>query len=254
MVRIYDTRAGQVEEIAAGRALRLYTCGPTAARRAHVGDLRTFLVSDLIRRALERRRVRVVAARDAVHDEDAFRADAATLNLRPAEHVPEAGEPIEELGSRIDLCVGGAVPREDVRGRWVPAEGVRFAGDAPLLSDVADAGLDPLAVRMAFLESHYRRPLDLTWDTLRAADGRVRRWRAGVAEWSESVSAPMATAYAERAESAFDDDLDTPAALRVLDELESDASVTPGAKFETFLHLDSLLGLDLSSDIGKIRT
>ncbi|MEV4806613.1 hypothetical protein AB0K18_42020 [Nonomuraea sp. NPDC049421] len=248
MVRIYDTRAGQVEEIAAGRALRLYTCGLDAARRAHVGDLRTFLVSDLIRRALERRRVRVVAARDAVHDEDAFRADAATLNLRPAEHVSEAGEPIP----RIDLGVGGAVPRGDVH--WMHTEGVRFDGDAPLLPDVADAGLDPLAVRMAFLECHYRRPVELTWDTLRAADGRVRRWRAGVAEWSESVSAPMATAYAERAESAFDDDLDTPAALRVLDELEGDASVAPGAKFETFLHLDSLLGLDLSSDIGKIRT
>jgi cysteinyl-tRNA synthetase len=55
----------------------------------------------------------------------------------------------------------------------------------------------------------------------------------------------------ERVEAAFDDDLDTPAALRVLLDLEGDASVAPGAKFESFLHLDQVLALDLSIEIGK---
>src|SRR5690606_41371431 len=91
-----------------------------------------------------------------------------------------------------------------------------------MLADVTSAGPGPLAVRLAFLRHHYRRPFDLTWDVLRAADATLRRWRARVAEWSESPSAPMSTAYVQRAEAALDDDLDTPEALRVMDELEHD--------------------------------
>ncbi|SEG98808.1 cysteinyl-tRNA synthetase [Nonomuraea solani] len=407
MLRIYDTRARQVEEIAAGRALRMYTCGPTVYRYAHVGNLRTYVLSDLIRRTLERRRVRVVACQNItdvghlVDDtadegedkilaqaraerrsplevarfyEDAFKSDTNALNVRPPEHTPRASETIDLmieliagliekghayavpdgsvffdvrtfpaygeisgnrldalkpahridtvdprkrfhadwalwkpaaegeltwdtpwgrgfpgwhvecsamslrfLGSSFDLHTGGIDLRfphhEDERAQsnaaaghevvrhWVHGEHLLFdgrkmaksTGNVVLLSDVVAAGLDPLAVRMAFLEHRYRQQMNLTWETLRAADRTVRRWRTRVAEWSESVSAPMATGYAERVESAFDDDLDTPAALRILRELERDDAVAPGAKFETFLHLDQLLGLDLSTEIGKAR-
>jgi len=31
----------------------MYTCGPTVYRYAHIGNLRTFLLADLVRRALE---------------------------------------------------------------------------------------------------------------------------------------------------------------------------------------------------------
>ncbi len=34
-------------------------------------------------------------------------------------------------------------------------------------------------------------------------------------------------------------------------ELERDETVDPGSRLETFLHLDHVLGLDLSVDIGK---
>ncbi|NUS08981.1 MAG: cysteine--tRNA ligase [Nonomuraea sp.] len=403
MVRIYDTRARQVEEISGGRAVRMYTCGPTVYRYAHVGNLRTYVLSDLIRRVLERRRTRVVVCQnitdvghlteDTDEDkvltqaraegrsvgelarfyEDAFRSDTSALNLRPPEHTPRASETIELmieliaklveqghayavpdgsvffdvrtfptygeisgnrldelkpahrietvdprkrfhadwalwkpsdgelswptpwgrgfpgwhvecsamslrfLGEHIDLHTGGIDLRfphhEDERAQsdsaaghevvrhWIHGEHLLFdgrkmaksTGNVVLLSDVVSAGLDPLAVRMAFLEHRYRQQLNLTWDTLRAADRTVRRWRARVAEWSESPSAPMAASYAERVESAFDDDLDTPAALRILRELERDESVAPGSKFETFLHLDQVLALDLSTEIGKPR-
>ncbi|MEU4231708.1 cysteine--tRNA ligase [Nonomuraea sp. NPDC026600] len=401
MLRIYDTRARQVEEIAPARAMRMYTCGPTVYRHAHVGNLRSQLLSDLIRRVLERQRVRMVvcqnitdvghladdseagedkvlmraraegrSARDlARYYEDAFKQDTAALNLRPPEHMPRASESIElmieliaklierghayalpdgavyfdatsfptygdisgnrldalrpdstdprkrfhadwalwkpsdgelswdapwgrgfpgwhiecsamslhYLGDRIDLHTAGIDLRfphhEDERAQsdaaaghevvrhWVHGEHLLFdgrkmaksTGNVVLLSDVTEAGLDPLAVRLAFLEHRYRQQLNLTWDTLHAADRTVRRWRARVAEWSESPSAPMAAEHVRRVESAFDDDLDTPAALRVLRELERDESVAPGAKFESFLHLDQVLGLDLAIEIGRSR-
>lgn len=56
MVALYDTEAREVVEIKpAGRALTMYTCGPTVYRYAHIGNLRTFLLPDLIRRAFEYR-------------------------------------------------------------------------------------------------------------------------------------------------------------------------------------------------------
>ena len=120
-----------------------------------------------------------------------------------------------------------------------------------LLRDVEARGLDPLALRLAFLEHRYRQQMNLTWDTLAAADAAVRRWRDRVAEWANSPSRPMCAQYVSEFTAALDDDLDTPAALRVLRSLEKDSEVPPGSKFETFAHLDQVLGLDLARDIGK---
>jgi cysteinyl-tRNA synthetase len=39
--------------------------------------------------------------------------------------------------------------------------------------------------------------------------------------------------------------------LVALGELEKDDVIPPGSKFETFAHVDRLLGLDLARDIGK---
>ena len=61
----------------------------------------------------------------------------------------------------------------------------------------------------------------------------------------------MCAQYVSDFNAAFDDDLDTPAALRVLRSLEKDSEIPPGAKFETFAHADRLLGLDLARDIGR---
>lgn len=185
----------------------------------------------------------------------------------PGPHVACAALALRWLGDRIDLWFGGAEPfeehRETVRAQMdavaghpvvrVWAHGAGLRSEPRTLAEVTDAGLDPLAVRLAFLEHHYRSPLSLTWDALRAADATLRRWRARVAEWSESPSAPMAAEHVRRAMAALDDDLGTPAALRVLHELEADDSVPAGAKFESFLHLDHVLALDLPAEIGKLR-
>jgi cysteinyl-tRNA synthetase len=408
MLRLYDTRNRQVEPVAppGTRLLRMYTCGPTVYRYAHVGNLRSYLLSDLIRRVNERHGVRMVVCQhiadvghlvdDAEIDatgedkiltqaraegrsaleiarfyEDAFRHDTLALDLHTPEHTPRATETIalmieliaklvekghayavpdgsvffaaesfpsygeisgnrldqlkpghrvegvdlrkrfhadwalwkhshremtwetpwgrgfpgwhiecsamslNLLGERVDIHTGGIDLRfphhEDERAQsdsavghevvahWVHGEHLLFdgrkmaksTGNVVLLSDVEAAGLDPLAVRLAFLEHRYRQQMNLTWDTLRAADRTLRRWRRRVAEWAESPSRPIARERADQVQRAFDDDLDTPRALRLLRDLERDESVPPGSRFETFLHFDHLLGLDLSVDIGK---
>ena len=51
---VYDTQTRDLKRIGAsdGRKVRIYCCGPTVYRDAHVGNLRTFLLADLVARTL----------------------------------------------------------------------------------------------------------------------------------------------------------------------------------------------------------
>ena len=54
-LRLYDTAARTVVDVepTTPGLLRVYACGPTVYRDAHVGNMRTFLLTDLIRRSAE---------------------------------------------------------------------------------------------------------------------------------------------------------------------------------------------------------
>ena len=54
-VRLYNTFARKKEELQPLRkgAVRIYSCGPTVYRYVHIGNLRTFMLPDLLRRSLE---------------------------------------------------------------------------------------------------------------------------------------------------------------------------------------------------------
>jgi cysteinyl-tRNA synthetase len=193
----------------------------------------------------------------------------------PGWHIECSALSLHHLGEFIDIHTGGidlrfphhederaqsnSVTGHEVVSHWVHGEHLLFdgrkmaksTGNVVLMSDLADRGLDPLALRLAFLEHRYRQQLNLTWDTLNAADRTLRRWRELVAEWACSPSKPMCAEVTSQIAAAFDDDLDTPTALRALRGLEKDPEVPPGAKFESFAHADQLLGLDLARDIGR---
>src|SRR5450755_3781591 len=411
MFRLYDTRTRQVGQIrpASRGLLRMYSCGPTVYRYAHLGNLRAYLLPDLIRRVAERHGLTVVScqnitdvghlAEDGQLDpggedkiiaqaraegrtaleiarcyEDAFAADCLALNIRPADFTPRASESIGPmidmiaklidsghayvadggnvyfdarsfpgygelsgnsldqlrpghrsggatdprkrfhadwalwkgapegreltwtapwgtgfpgwhtecsamslhfLGEVIDIHTGGidlrfphhederaqsdSVTGHDVVRHWVHGEHLLFegrkmaksTGNVVLVADLAASGLDPLAARLAFLEHHYRHQLNLTWDTLTAADATLRRWREQVAGWAASPSLPMCAEVTGQIAAGLDDDLDTRAAVAALRRLEKDPEIPPGSKFETFAHADQVLGLDLARDIGR---
>jgi cysteinyl-tRNA synthetase len=193
----------------------------------------------------------------------------------PGWHTECSAMSLHYLGETIDIHTGGidlrfphhederaqsnSVTGHEVVQHWVHGEHLLFegrkmsksTGNVVLLADITARGLDPLALRLAFLDHRYRQQLNLTWAVLEAADRTLRRWRERVAEWARSPSKPMRAEHVGDFIAAFDDDLDTPAALRVLRSLEKDGEIAPGSKFETFAHADHLLGLDLARDIGR---
>jgi cysteinyl-tRNA synthetase len=244
MFRLYDPATGQPEPARPARPgeLRLWVAGPGA--RSAV--LRSCLVADLVRRVAERHHLRVTAWQqppggDAAGLGNGSEQDLRTawdrLNIYPAEF--SASPP-----DRPDVAVG---PAGQPAGS--PAHRIQPAEVRPVEPDAA--GLDPLALRLAFLEYRYAEPAALTRDTLVAADQTLRRWRELVARWALSPSKPMCAQYTGDVFAAFDNDLDSPAALRALHALAADAEIPPGSKFETFAYLDQLFGLDLAREVGR---
>jgi cysteinyl-tRNA synthetase len=92
---MYDTMSRSLKTIA-GRdgAVRIYCCGPTVYRDAHVGNLRTFLLSDLISRTLQMNGLEVTLVQnitdvghmaDDFAEEDKMLAESAKTKVDPFE-------------------------------------------------------------------------------------------------------------------------------------------------------------------------
>jgi len=161
----------------------------------------------------------------------------------------------EDERAQSNCVTGNEVVRHWVHGEHLLFEGRKMSkstGNVVLVSDVTERGFDPRALRLAFMSNRYRQQLNLTWDAISAADSTISRWRERVAQWATGPSAALSAEYLNAMKAAFADDLDTPRAITVLRELEKDASISDGAKLETFLAADRLLGLDLARDIGKV--
>jgi cysteinyl-tRNA synthetase len=136
---------------------------------------------------------------------------------------------------------------------WVHGEHLLFegrkmsksAGNVVLVNDLAERGLDPLALRLALLENRYRSQMDLTWAGLEAANLTLRRWRTCMSTWGEHQN------QLEDAEitGAIAKDLDTPRVLIRMRAIEKDPLLSGDMKRSIFLYADSLLGLDLNRPI-----
>jgi len=102
----------------------MYTCGPTVYHYAHIGNFRTYVFEDLLRRTIQffgmkmtqvmnltdvdDKTIKGAIAKNITLDEftkpykDAFFQDLKTLNIEPAEHYPAATEYIKEMIQMID--------------------------------------------------------------------------------------------------------------------------------------------------------
>lgn len=120
-----------------GKTVRMYTCGPTVWNYAHVGNFRTFVFDDILRRYLKFKgyRVRQVMNITDVEDkiikgmkqfgmtrgeltskyEGAFMDDLVTLHVEKAEFYPRATEHLPEMLSLIGKLLekGFAYKAED---------------------------------------------------------------------------------------------------------------------------------------------
>ncbi len=187
----------------------------------------------------------------------------------PGWHIECTAMSLDLLEKHVDIHVGGidlrfphheneraqsnAIIGSEAVDLWVHGEHLLFEGrkmsksanNVVLVEDLIKNGLDPLSLRLALLENRYRSQMDLTWDSLRAANVTINRWRNAMASWGTSV-AKMTDAEIE---SAFNEDLDTPRALMRLRAVEKDPNLSASQKREIFNFADQVFALDLQRAI-----
>jgi cysteinyl-tRNA synthetase len=120
-LRLHNTLTGRVEDFVPMQPpeVRMYVCGPTVYNRAHIGNFRTFVASDVLRRALTHLGFRVVETMNLTDVEDriikfaqdagtdlrgftdpwiqAFEEDMARLRMQRPEHFPRATDHVPEM-------------------------------------------------------------------------------------------------------------------------------------------------------------
>jgi cysteinyl-tRNA synthetase len=221
------SRALQPVRAGDGERLRMYTCGPTVYRYAHIGNLRSYLLADLIRRVVLYHGVPVLHVKnitDVGHLRDerfdrgedrmlvqaglesktsaeiadayeaAFHADEAAVNILPAHVFPRATEHIPEMLAMAEALV-------DLGHAYVSSAGnvyytvASFAEYGRLSGNSLD---DLRAGHRSAVEPDKRDPADFAlWKA--AGEGRdlkwpTPRWGEGYPGWHLECSA-MARRY-----------------------------------------------------------
>lgn len=128
-LKFFNTASRQKETLVPlqNRHIRMYTCGPTVYNFAHIGNFRTYVFEDLLRRTIQffglkitqamnltdvdDKTIRGAIAQNVTLDEytqpykDAFFEDLHTLNIQPVEHYPAATDYIPEMIKMVETLL-----------------------------------------------------------------------------------------------------------------------------------------------------
>jgi cysteinyl-tRNA synthetase len=141
-LELFNTLSGKLERLepVGAPALRMYACGPTIYDYGHIGNFRTFLHVDVLRRFLRQQGMAVehvmnvtdvddkiirnaLAAGKGITEytarfEKAFFEDMAALGIERPEHVPRATEHIPEMVGLIEQLAAKGIAYQTEDGSW----------------------------------------------------------------------------------------------------------------------------------------
>ena len=191
---------------------------------------------------------------------------------RPGWHIECSVIAMNRLGMAIDVQGGGsdlrfphhefsAAHAEALTGDWpfarhyghagmIGLDGEKMSksrGNLVFVSKLRGARVDPMAIRLALLDGHYRADREWTGGRLPQAERRLARWRAAVAV----PQPPSGTGLLERLRDCLADDLDTVGAIAVVDRWAETALADAGSNNEAGAGelvaraVDALLGIRL---------
>ena len=127
--RLYNTLTRRIEPFTPedGKTVRMYACGPTVYKPAHLGNFRTFLFEDLLRRVIALRGWKIFQVMNLTDVDDkiiksaseqgkridevtapvteTFHKDRAFLRIQDAELYPKATDHIPEMIGIVERLV-----------------------------------------------------------------------------------------------------------------------------------------------------
>ena len=184
----------------------------------------------------------------------------------PGWHIECSAMSMHFLDNQVDVHVGGidlrfphheneraqsnAVSNTEIVDLWVHGEHLLFegrkmsksSGNVVLLSDISARNIDPLALRLNFLENRFRSQMDLTWDSLETANATLKKWRKKMAQWGASLETKGDESFLR----AIESDLDTPRAIQRIREVEKSSEISDLDKRAIFNYADQILALNLN--------
>ena len=184
----------------------------------------------------------------------------------PGWHIECSAMSMHFLENHVDVHVGGidlrfphheneraqsnAISNTEIVDLWVHGEHLLFegrkmsksSGNVVLLSDISARNIDPLALRLNFLENRFRSQMDLTWDSLETANATLKKWRKKMAQWGASLETKGDESFLR----AIESDLDTPRAIQRIREVEKSSEISDLDKRAIFNYADQILALNLN--------
>ncbi len=111
------------------------------------------------------------------------------------------------------------------------------------IDDIVARNMNPLAVRLMFMQTSYRKPLNFTWDSLELANTMLKKLYKFASH--QDFVGDVIGRYQQSFIDALSDDLNTSKTLAVVWEVINDNSIEDKDKWATLLSFDQVLGIDL---------
>jgi cysteinyl-tRNA synthetase len=119
----------------------------------------------------------------------------------------------------------------------------KSAGNFYTLRDIVEKGYDPISYRYLNLGTHYRTPLNFSFESLEGAKTALKKMRSVIETLPEGGM--IDEKYEELFRGAINDDLNIPKALGIAWTMIADENVEGADKRATLLKFDEVFGLSL---------
>jgi len=195
----------------------------------------------------------------------------------PGWHIECSAMSMKYLGETIDIHSGGidhiAVHHENEIAQSEAATGQPFVrywfhneflrvdgkkmskslGNFFTIDDILKKGIDPLALRLLFLQAHYRQQVNFTWESVKASEIALNKLRENIITLREQTERNVLSneklseldEYRNRFEEALANDLQMPQAITVVWEMLK-SNIPSGDKLDLLFEFDRVLGLGLN--------
>ncbi len=201
----------------------------------------------------------------------------------PGWHIECTAMSVKYLGKKFDIHTGGKehIPVHHtnevaqataafgeqtsnfwLHNEWVSYGGKKIAKSDPasmiLIDDIKKKGYHPLSFRYLTMNSHYRKGLNFSWETMRGADNSLNNLYDLVSEIlsedkdggknnikDSDLNSKNIRAWQDKFISALSDDLNTPQALATAWNMLKSENISSSEKIRLISDWDNILGLDI---------
>lgn len=192
---------------------------------------------------------------------------------RPGWHIECSAMSMANLGHTIDIHTGGLdnmFPHHEneiaqsecatgekfsnyfMHNGWLLVDNKKMSkslNNFYTLNDIKEKGYSPLVFKYFILQTHYRSPVNFTWEHLESAKSAYLKIVNFIENNLNNIG-EISIPYLQEFKEAINDDLNTPKALGILWSMMNDMNITNENKVATILEFDKVFGLNLD----KIKT